>query len=216
MSNPIAVLLVDDHAVVRAGYRMLLEQISHITVAGEAERGEAACQLYAEIAPDVVVMDLSLPGIGGLATIRRICSRDAAARILAFSIHDEAVYVNRALESGAKGYISKSCPGEMLVEAVQKVAAGEIYIEPTLLQKLAVQRVAHGSGSAALLNGLSAREFDVFCLLAQGYTTREVAEELRLGYKTAANYGTSIKHKLQLDTSAEMARLAYEWGVFKS
>lgn len=215
MNPKITVMLVDDHAVVRAGYRLLLSQSENIEVVCEAERGEEACQFYSESQPNVIVMDLSLPGIGGLASIRRILSRDPGAKILVFSIHDELVYVLRALEAGAKGYITKSSAPETLVEAVKKVAGGETYVEPEIAQKLLVQTIA-GKDAATDLNALSAREFDVFCLLAKGYTTREVADELRLSYKTVGNYTTLIKNKLNVSTTAEMARLAYQYGLLKA
>ena len=213
--SKITVMLVDDHAVVRAGYRLLLGQSPLIDVVREAERGEEACQYYAECQPDVVVMDLSMPGIGGLAAIRRIRARDPEARILAFSIHDETVYAERALEAGAVGYISKSCAPEILVEAVRTVACGGHYIEHDIARRLAAQK-ATGLDAAAQLQSLSAREFDVFCLLARGRTPREVADELRLSYKTAANYSTQIKSKLGVNTTAEMARLAFQQGIFKA
>ena len=212
MRAKITVMLVDDHAVVRAGYRLLLSQTEDIRVVCEAERGEEACQLYQDNRPQVVVMDLSLPGIGGLAAVRRLVSRDPSSRILMFSIHDEPVYVVRALEAGAKGYITKSCAPEVLVEAVRRIAGGDTYLEQELAQKMAVQNVTRTERNATL-NALSAREFDVFCLLARGFTTREVAEELRLGYKTVANYATLIKSKLNVNTTAEMARLAYQYGL---
>lgn len=212
MRAKITVMLVDDHAVVRAGYRLLLSQTEDIRVVCEAERGEEACQLYQDNRPQVVVMDLSLPGIGGLAAVRRMVSRDPSSRILMFSIHDEPVYVVRALEAGAKGYITKSCAPEVLVEAVRRIAGGDTYLEQEIAQKMAVQNVTRTERNATL-NTLSAREFDVFCLLARGFTTREVAEELRLGYKTVANYATLIKSKLNVSTTAEMARLAYQYGL---
>lgn len=215
MNPKITVMLVDDHAVVRAGYRLLLSQSGNIEVICEAERGEEACQYYSESQPNVIVMDLSLPGIGGLASIRRISSRDPGAKILVFSIHDELVYVLRALEAGAKGYITKSSAPETLVEAVKKVAGGETYVEPEIAQKLLVQTIT-GKDASTDLNSLSAREFDVFCLLAKGYTTREVADELRLSYKTVGNYTTLIKNKLNVSTTAEMARLAYQYGLLKA
>lgn len=214
MNAKITVMLVDDHAVVRAGYRLLLSQSSRIEVVREAERGEEACQHYADCQPDVVVMDLSMPGIGGLAAIRRIRARDPAARILAFSIHDETVYAERALEAGATGYISKSCAPEILVEAVLAVAAGGHYIEQDIAQRLAVHKLT-GKDAGAISQLLSAREFDIFCLLARGRTLREIADELHIAEKTASNYGTQIKLKLGVRTSAEMARLAYLQGVFK-
>lgn len=215
MSGKINVMLVDDHAVVRAGYRLLLAQSGPIAVIAEAERGEEACHSYMEVKPDVIVMDLSLPGIGGLASIRRICIRDPRAKILVFSIHDELIYVTRALEAGAKGYITKSSAPEILVDAVHKIAAGETYIEPEIAQRLAGQNLADRTPVGSL-NALSAREFDIFCLLAHGYTAREIAEELCLGYKTVANYSTSIKNKLEVSTGAELARLAYQYGLIKA
>ena len=207
-------MLVDDHAVVRAGYRLLLSQSGLIEIVREAERGEEACQQYAECKPDVVVMDLSMPGMGGLAAIRRILARDPDARILAFSIHDEAVYAERALEAGAYGYITKSCAPEILVQAVLAVARNEHYIEREIAQRLDKKKVS-GQDAAANLQTLSAREFDVFCLLAQGRTPREIAGELRLSYKTTSNYSTLIKSKLGVNTTAEMARLALQQGIFK-
>lgn len=215
MKPKITVMLVDDHAVVRAGYRLLLSQTENIEVICEADRGEEACQYYAENRPDVIVMDLTLPGIGGLAAVRRIISRNPNAKVLVFSIHDELVYVVRALEAGARGYITKSCAPEVLVEAVVKIAVGESYLETEIAQKLA-RRSADRTSRERILDSLSAREFDVFCLLSQGYTTREAAEELRLGYKTVCNYATLVKEKLNLHTTAEMARLAYQYGLLKS
>ena len=213
--SKITVMLVDDHAVVRLGYRMLLSQSDDITVVHESERGEEACLAYQQVRPDLVVMDINLPGIGGLASIRRICARDPNAKILAFSIHDEQLYVQRALDAGARGYITKSCAPELMVDAVRQVAAGETYVEPQIAQRMVVQ-MAVGSDAASALKCLSAREFDVFCLLAKGCTTREIAEKLCLGYKTVANYATLVKIKLNVSTVAEITRIAYQQGIIKN
>jgi len=213
--SKITVMLVDDHAVVRAGYRLLLSETDRITVAQEAERGEEAYQLYEKNRPQVVVMDLNLPGIGGLATIRRICLRDPEAKILACSIHDELLFVQRALEAGARGYVSKGCPADLLVDAVVRIANGETYVEPSLAQRMVVQTIT-GHAPSSVLNMLTEREFDIFCLLAKGYTTREVADELCLGYKTVSNYLGVIKHKLNINTIAEMTQIAYQQGIIKS
>lgn len=215
MSSKITVMLVDDHAVVRAGYRLLLSQSPNMEVVCEAERSEEACQYYQDYRPKVTVMDLNLPGIGGLAALRRIMARDPSARVLIFSIHDEHVYVTRALEAGARGYLTKSCAPEALVEAVTKIAQGECYVEPKLAQQLTIQTFIQHTGPLAI-NELSPREFDIFCLLAKGLTTREVAEELQLGYKTVANYTTLIKSKLNVRTLAEMAHIAYEHGLIRN
>ncbi|MGZ8189713.1 MAG: response regulator [Methylococcaceae bacterium] len=212
MKETITVLLVDDHAIVRAGFRLLLSAVDTIDVVAEASRGEAACQLYLEYQPDVTVLDLSMPGIGGLETLRRIVSRDYNAKILVFSVHDEAVYVNRAMAAGAQGYITKSTAPDILIEAIQAIAKGDIYIEHGLL-KQPLQRLANDYRD--IIDSLSPREFDIFLLLAKGLTAHKIAEELCLGYKTVANYGTQIKAKLNVATSAELAHVALVLGVMK-
>jgi len=214
MNQPIKVILVDDHAVVRAGFRMLLSTEDSIEVIAEADRGEAACQLYLEKQPDVMVLDLSMPGIGGLESIRRICNRDSSARILVFSVHDEMVYVNRAMSAGAKGYISKNSAPAILVKAIQKIAAGEIYIEPVFLKNIPHQTTE--TDYKNIIESLSAREFDVFLLLAKGLTAHKIADELCLGYKTVANYGTQIRSKLNVSSVAELAHIAIVSGVMKN
>jgi two-component system invasion response regulator UvrY len=214
MKETIKVILVDDHAVVRAGFRLLLSSIAHINVVAEAERGEQACQLYLDKKPDVMVLDLSMPGIGGLESIRRILLRDGAAKILVFSVHDELVYVNRALAAGAKGYITKNTAPAILVEAIEKIAAGETYIEKGLRESL--PEPDSESRYRALIDTLSAREFDVFRLLAKGLTIHKISDELCLGYKTVANYGTQIKSKLKVSTTAELAHIAMVLGIMKN
>lgn len=205
------VLLVDDHAVVRAGYRLLLSQSVQVKEVMEAESGEEAYQLYQQHKPDVVVMDLNLPGMSGLECIRKIIKHHAEAKILVFSIHNEPVYITRALESGAMGYISKSSASEMLSEGVLKVAAGVQFIEPELQQYLSKQKPV--DDVAAALSALSAREFEVFCLIAKGYTVQDIADTLFLSAKTVANYSTQIKAKLHVKTISELTRLAYQYGV---
>ncbi len=215
MNTPIKIILVDDHAIVRKGFQMLLATESSINVIAEAERGEQACQLYSELKPDVVVLDLSMPGIGGLETIRRICHRDSNAKILVFSVHDESVYIDRAISAGAKGYISKNAHPDSLIAAIQTVAAGELYIEQGLI-KPQIPRLPTGEDYKAIVESLSAREFDVFLLLAKGYTAHKIADELCLGYKTVANYGTQVKSKLKVSTVAELVHIAILLGMIKN
>jgi two-component system, NarL family, invasion response regulator UvrY len=213
----ISVLLVDDHAVVRAGFRMSLAVTDSIEIIAEAERGEAACQLYIEKQPDVVILDLSMPGIGGLECIRRICSRDPQAKILVFSVHDESVYVSRAIEAGAKGYITKNSAPDILVDAIKCIAAGNNYIESNL-DKFQVKKTGDfptETDSQAIISNLSPKEFDIFCLLSKGLTTHKIAEELCLGYKTVANYSTQIKSKFKVSTVAELAHIATALGIIK-
>lgn len=211
MAKPITVLLVDDHAVVRTGYRLLLSCSEGIGEVLEADSGESAYSQYLASSPDIVVMDLSLPGSSGLAAIRRIVSRDPEAKILVFSMHDEPVYVTRALEAGAKGYITKSAEPDMLVEAVHRVVCGERFIEPQIARRVDPDNL--GGNDASELAELSAREFEVFSLLAKGCTTHEAAQVLCLSIKTVANYNTLIKAKLNVKTGAELTRLAYRYGV---
>jgi two-component system invasion response regulator UvrY len=220
MKDRIKVILVDDHAVVRAGFRMLLSTEDTIEVIAEAERGEQACQLYLEKQPDVMVLDLSMPGIGGLATIKRVCNRESKAKILVFSVHEERVYVDRAMTAGAKGYITKHADPEILIAAIHKIAEGEIYIEEGLTGHEAALSSkgpeTNDTDYKTVIESLSAREFDVFLLLAKGLTAHKIADELCLGYKTVANYGTQIRNKLNVSSVAELAHIAIVLGVMKN
>ncbi|QPK63884.1 response regulator transcription factor [Methylomonas sp. LL1] len=211
MTDKIKIILVDDHAVVRAGFKMLLATGGTIDVIGEASRGEQAIQLYQELEPDMVVMDLSMPGIGGLETIRRIVQRDNQALILVFSVHHEQVYVNRALSAGAKGYITKNSAPEILSEAIVAIMQGDCYIESGLIKAVDHQS-CHGDYQVVIA-AFSAREFDVFNLLAKGLTVHKIADQLCLGHKTVANYATQIKKKLNVNTTAELAHIAVNLGV---
>lgn len=213
MSNTINVMLVDDHAVVRAGYNMLLKNAPEITVVAEASNGEEAYQLYSAHKPDVVVMDLSLPGIGGIEAIKRICSRDNKATILVFSMHEEVIFVEQALQAGASGYITKSTDPQLLVDAIIRLSKGEKYIDAELAQRLAYEK---SRGQDSLLSDLSTREFEIFCMLAEGSNTSEIAKRLCLSYKTVANYSTQIKSKLNVSTIADIARLAIRYNIIQA
>ena len=213
MSDRIRVMLVDDHAVVRAGYQMLLKNSPEIEVIAEASTGEEACRIYTEQNPDVVVMDLSLPGIGGIEAIKRIYSRDNKSRILVFSMHEEVIFVEQALQAGASGYITKSTDPQLLVEAIKRLAIGEKYIDTELAQRLAYQK---SRGQDSPLSDLSTREFEIFCMLAKGLNTSEIAKRLSLSYKTVANYSTQIKNKLDATTVADIARLAIRYKIIQA
>ncbi len=213
MSSKIKVLLVDDHAVVRAGFKLLLATSPGIEVIAEADRGEQAIQLYQQYLPDVIVLDLSMPGIGGLETIRRIVQRDEQVKILVFSVHDEQVYVNRALNAGAKGYITKNSAPEILPEAIKCIHQQQPYVEQGLLKETDGQQST--LDYQTIMQTFSVREFDVFRLLAKGLTAHKIADELCLGYKTVANYATQIKKKLHVSSIAELAHIAVILGIMK-
>jgi len=204
------VLLVDDHAVVRAGYRTLLEDESHLKIVAEADSGEAACRAFGVYRPNVTVMDLSLPGMSGLEATRRIVHRDPGARVLVFSMHEDTVFVERALQAGARGYITKDSAPETLVTAVMRVAEGSVYVDQQLAQHLAVQKSRDEDGPWSCL---STREFEIFYLLAQGLTSARIAERLSLSAKTVANYSTQIKAKLEVEGQGELIRLAIRRGL---
>jgi len=215
VTRKINVLLVDDHAVVRTGYKTYLSLSERIGEIFEAERGELACQIYDRHHPDVVVMDLSMPGLGGFESMRRLIARHAQCRILVFSIHNELVYVTRAIKAGAKGYIVKSNAPETLVTAVCTIAEGGSYVDPDLAQQLAVS-MAVDQDETAKIKSLSPREFDIFCLLSGGLTSRQAAEKLCLSYKTVCNHSTAIKEKLGVKTMSELTLLATRQGIIKN
>jgi two-component system invasion response regulator UvrY len=200
-NEKIRVILVDDHAIVRAGFRLLLATEEDIDVIAEAEKGEQILQLYADLKPDVIVMDLSMAGIGGLEATRRLVARYEEANVIVFSVHHENVYVSRAMNAGAKGYICKQAHPDVLITAIKKVANGEIYVEPNLVDE-------PKSDFQTIVNDFSPREFDVFLLLAKGLTAHSISEQLCLSYKTVANYGTNIRTKLSVNSSAELAHIA--------
>ncbi|MFC1773269.1 response regulator [Pseudomonadota bacterium] len=208
--DTIKALLVDDHEVVRAGYRRLLESTGKIEVVAEASDGEDAYRSYMQHQPTVVVMDLSMPGIGGLDASRRILARDESARILVFSVHENEIYLNRALDLGILGYISKRSASRVMVDAVRQVAKGELYIGQEMTPFLVKRTV---STDSQLIADLSPREFEVFRLRAEGKSVNEIAEMLNVSPKTIGHHNTSVKQKLGLANSAELTRLAIRLGL---
>ena len=204
------VLLVDDHAVVRMGFKMLLESASDIKVVAEAENGEQAIKLYAEHHPDVVVMDITMPGIGGLEAIERIMAKDSAARILVLSAHEDSVHPKRVLNAGAMGYLTKRSAAEELIKAIRTVAGRKMYLEANIAQQMAIQQL---SGEKNPVDVLSDREFEVFMALAKGKTTNDIAETLCLSPRTVGTHLYNIKQKLNANNSAEIALIAMRSGL---
>ena len=209
----VSVLLVDDHEVVRAGYRRLFENTEDIEVIDEATDGEQAYQLYLEHRPGVVVMDLTMPGIGGLDACRRILARDCNARILVFSVHENEIFLNRALDQGVLGYISKRNASRVMIEAVRRVARGELFIGQEMMPFLVKRKDSQDSQRIA---GLSPREFEIFRLRADGKSVNEIADLLNLSPKTVGHHNTSVKQKLAVGNDAELTRLAIRLGVIEA
>ena len=209
----VRILLVDDHAVVREGYRRLLERTPDIQVVAEARDAEEAYRGFCDLAPDVVVMDINLPGTSGVEVTRRIVAREAHAHVLVFSMHDDAMFARRALQAGARGYVTKASAPEVLVEAVRAVASGKVYLSQDVAQQLALQTIP---GQQLPLANLSAREFEVFRLLAEGRSVTDIAQIMCLSQKTIANYQSSIRQKLELTNAAQIVRLAMSHGLLDS
>ena len=210
MSEQIKVMLVDDHAVVRMGFKMLLESAPDIKVVAEAENGEQGIRAYVEHAPDVVVMDITMPGIGGLEAIERIIAKDSHARLLVLSAHEDSVHPKRVLNAGALGYLTKRSAPEELIKAIRTVAGNKRYLEASVAQQMAIQQL---SGEQNPVDVLSDREFEVFMALAKGKTTNDIAETLSLSPRTVGTHLYNIKQKLNAGNSAEIALIAMRSGL---
>jgi two-component system, NarL family, invasion response regulator UvrY len=202
------ILLVDDHAIVRSGLRRLLATLANAEIL-EAANGRDALALTRAEHPDLVILDLNLPGLGGLELIRRLMQEERSTRVLVFSMHAEPLYAVRALEAGAIGYLSKNVSPDELLTAVKRVGAGGRYVENEIAQAMAVQVAASGQP----LDRLSARDLEIMRLLADGRSLAEIAEALGIGYKTVANTLSQIKAKLGVSRTADLVRVAVESGV---
>jgi DNA-binding NarL/FixJ family response regulator len=202
------ILLVDDHAIVRSGLRRLLATLAHAEII-EAANGRDALSMARLERPDLVMLDLNLPGLGGIELIRRLAQEERAPRVLVLSMHAEPLYAVRALEAGATGYLSKNVSPEELLSAVSRVAAGGRYVESEIAQAMAVQVATAGQP----LDRLSTRDLEIMRLLADGHSLAEIAEALGIGYKTVANTLSQIKAKLGVSRTADLVRVAVESGV---
>jgi two-component system invasion response regulator UvrY len=206
---PITVLLVDDHAVVRRGYHQLLARDPAMQVIAEAANSAEALERDREFRPDVVVLDIALPGVSGIEILRRIIARRPGARVLIFSMYQDAIYAVRAFEAGALGYVSKASAPELLVQAVRTVAAGQRFVSPDVEESL-------GAGTArsdTLVASLSTREHEILRLLSHGYALSEIGERLGVSTKTIANHQSSIKHKLGASTALQLILMARQLGL---
>jgi two-component system, NarL family, invasion response regulator UvrY len=202
------ILIIDDHAIVRGGLRRLLTTLPAVEI-GEAANGKDALILFRILKPDLVILDLNLPGVGGLELLRRLLTEDPGVRILVFSMHAEPLYAAKALQSGALGYVSKSAAPDELLLAVRRIAEGGRYIENELAQELALQPAPR----ALSLDHLSEREVEILRLLGDGRSLTEIADSLGIAYKTVANTCGQIRLKLGVARTADLIRLSIEMGI---
>ena len=208
----INVLLVDDHSVVRMGFKMLIENESDMAVICEAESGELGITAYKEHKPSIVIMDITMPGMGGLDAIERIIAFDKKAKILVLSAHEDSVHPKRSLSAGALGYLTKRSAAEELIKAIRSVNSGTKYLEPAIAQQMAITQI---SGENNPVEILSDREFEVFMDLAKGKSTNEIADTMCLSPRTVGTHLYNIKQKLNANNSAEIALIAIRCGLLE-
>jgi len=210
MADPIKILLVDDHAIVREGYRRLLESEPSMRIVGEASDAPQACQNARLLRPDVVIMDIALPGISGIEATRRLLKEQPQLRVLIFSMYDDAIYATRALEAGALGYLSKVSAPEVLVRAIHAISRGEPYLSSDVAANLG-RSAAHSARSE--VDALTPRQLEILLLLVQGETIQSIGQKLGLSEKTVANQQWAIRAKLGARNTAQLARLAAKIGL---
>ena len=213
MKKAINVMLVDDHAVVRFGFRMLLESTDDIKVVSEAESAEAAYQQIPTTKPDVIVMDISLGGTMGVEATRRIVARDKSAKVLGLSSHEDPSYVRYMLKAGALGYLSKRSAPDELIHAIRQVAEGRMYIEASLSQRMALEEF---NGEKSPIEVLSEREFGVFIQLAKGLSVNQIAELLTISPRTVGTHLYNVKQKLGAANQAELTLIAVRHGLIET
>jgi two-component system invasion response regulator UvrY len=204
------IMLVDDHAIVREGYRALLQKQPRLKVVAEASDGAEAYRLYKEITPDLIIIDLTMPGLGGIETLKRIRQWDKNARILVFTMHQSAAYALQAIRAGAKGYVTKSSPPQALIDAVFDVLKGRMALSPDIDHELALNHLADEPNAVDVL---SPREFEILRMLLAEKSSDEIAETLHISPKTVANIRYLIKSKLGVASDIELVRLALRQGL---
>jgi DNA-binding NarL/FixJ family response regulator len=206
------ILIVDDHAILRKGLAMVINQEPDLLVAGEAEDAQAALKMIDSISPDLAIVDLSLPGIDGIELIKTMKLKHRDLPALVVSMHDESIFAERALRAGARGYIMKQEAVDKVLVAIRKVIKGEIFVSDKVTTKMLETLILSDSKNASSpLDLLSNRELTVFRLIGQGFKTRQIAEELHLSVKTVESYRSHIKDKLKLDTGTDLMKYAIQW-----
>ena len=207
-----SILIVDDHPVLRRGLASLIGSQPDLAVCGEAGSCQAALKAIRESPPDLAIVDLALAGSDGLDLIKEMKTRHPEIPALVLSMHDEAVYAERSLRAGARGYLSKQQLDETVLVAIRRLLAGETYMSEEVAARLAAKFIAgHAPGNDSPMEALSDRELQVFRLIGQGRSTRRIAESLHLSIKTIESHREHIKRKLNLETAAELAWRATQW-----
>ena len=207
----INVLLVDDHALVRTGIRRLLEDSGQVEIVGEADCGEDGMRLVQELGPDVILMDVNMPGIGGVEACRRILQRDPAQKIIVLTIHNEQTFPKRMLEIGARGYLTKECGLDEMLIAIRQVYDGGAYIAPSIAQQLALSLVPGNESNP--IDRLSRREFQVMLMISHGLTNAEISDKLCLSPKTISTYRLRLLEKLGAQNEVDLIKIAVEQGM---
>lgn len=209
----IKVLLVDDHELVRMGIKRLLQDVHGIKVIGEAATGEAAVLLAKELMPDVVVMDVHMPGIGGLEATRKMIRHNPDLKILALTIYEDEPYPSRLLQAGAFGYITKGCDPEEMIRAIRTIYTDQHYITPGVAQQIAIKRYSKNEQSP--LDLLSERELQIMLMITQGLKVHDISKKLCLSPKTVNSYRYRIFEKLNIDTDVELTLMAMRLGMIE-
>mgnify|MGYP000258702336 FL=1 len=208
--NTIKIMLVDDHAIVREGYRSLLQKQDNMTVVAEARDGAEAYLQYKEHKPDVTVMDISMQGQGGLEAISRIKQFDSSAKILVFSMHQNPSFAIQATRAGALGYVTKSSEPEVLIRAIYDVQQNKYTLSADIAQALALEKLGADSNA---LDQLTVREFEILRLLVEAKSTKDISETLNISPKTVANTHYIIKKKLDVNSDIELTHLAIKLNI---
>ncbi len=209
----IGVLLVDDHKLVRTGLKLILDETPDIRVVGEASTGEEALERARALKPQVILMDVSMPGIGGLEATRKLAQGLPDARVIVVSVHTAEPYPMRLLEAGASGYLTKDCAGDEIVTAIRRVHAGERYISAEIARQLALQAVSREPGSP--FDQLSSREMQVMIMATGGHSVQDISDKLHLSPKTVSTYRSRLFQKLGVNNDVELTRLALRYGVIE-
>jgi two-component system, NarL family, invasion response regulator UvrY len=209
----IKVLLVDDHELVRMGIKRLLQDVQNIKVVGEAANGEEAVLIAKELMPDIALMDVHMPGIGGLEATRKMIRHNPDIKILALTIYEDEPYPTRLLQAGAKGYITKGCDPEEMIRAIRTIYSGQRYISPDIAQQIAIKRFAKGDESPVDL--LSERELQIMLMITQGQKVQDISRKLCLSPKTVNSYRYRIFDKLNIDNDVELTLLAMRLGMIE-